>query len=182
MGRCQGLGRNTVEDTGGFSIADLKAWGFIHEGATARGSLTLSRNGEKTGSIGLEVRLDKSYSYAEFDYRLDGKPVKYSHGLMTVRPHFGGRRYYFRCRNCLSCVTALYLRGGYYACRKCHGLVYESSQKHNCPYAGLTRALTLEKRAEKLRERGHPRKANRLLERAGQLSMMGWADMMSRGD
>jgi hypothetical protein len=72
------------------------------------------------------------------------------------------------------------LTGGYYACRHCHRLAYEVSQKHRAPLEILNRALNLENRAEELRKYGPPRKANRLLERAYRFNMMGLRDLQAR--
>lgn len=174
MGRCRGLGRDTVEDTTQLTIDDLKLWGYLPEGFK-RGILTLKRGEEETGSLGIEVHIKDPRSYIKFDYLLgqEKKPVFYEHEIELFPCYFGGHRFYFRCRHCSRRVMALYLSGGYYACRHCHNLAYEASQKHRAPYEILSRALSLGDRAKRLKKYGHPRKANRLLERAYRLKMMG---------
>lgn len=179
MGRYRGLGRDTVEDTTRLTIDDLRTWDYLHEGFR-RGILTLSRGGEKTGSLNFEVHIKDPWSYIKFDYRLDGKPVAYERGIELFPCYFGGHRFYFRCRHCRRRVLALYLSGGYYACRHCHRLAYEASQEHRAPLENLGRAFRLENRAKELRKYGHPRKANRLLWRADKFNRLGLLDLQAR--
>jgi len=61
--------------------------------------------------------------------------------LVRTRPHFGGVRWWFRCR-CGLRVGRLYLPpsgGPTFACRTCHALTYRSSQTHNARLAELRR-------------------------------------------
>ena len=200
MARYRGLGRDTVEETTRLTIDDLKGWGYLHEGFKT-GLLTLSRGGQKTGSLGIRVSLDYpgtlsegtfyisgravDYRYQkggsiEFEYRLDGEPVKYRHYLELFPCHLGGHRLFIRCRHCNRRVRALYLKGGYYACRHCQRLTYEARQEHGGYLETLSRAFRFERRAEELRKRGHPRKANRLLERSYRLFQIGGAELLAR--
>ena len=199
MARYRGLGRDTVEEITRLTLDDLKAWGYLHEGYKA-GLLTLLRGGQKTGSLGIRVSLnypgtlsegtfyisgravDYHYQkggFIEFEYRLDGEPVKYQHYLELFPCHLGGHRLYIRCRHCNRRVTALYLKGGYYACRHCQRLAYELSQRHRGPLETLERSYSFKNRAEELRKRGHPRKANRLLERSYRLFQVGGAELIA---
>jgi hypothetical protein len=173
-------GRDLVEETPRLSIEDLRAWKFIPKAGKEwgrdsvtelSGTITFSRNGEETGSLGVKVHVDGALSYVRFDYLLgyEKKPVTYEHELALVPCYYGGHRFYFRCRHCRRRVTALYLSGGYYACRHCHRLAYEVSQAHRTLSEKLDRSRSLRARAEKLRKYHHPRKANRLLYRADEL-------------
>jgi len=185
MARYRGLGRDTVEETTRLTIDDLKSWGFISKEPGLRsGTLTLSRSGEKTGSLGVTVKIEeepRNPSYIYFAYLLgyEKKPVEYEHRIELFPLHFGGRRHYFRCRHCNRRVTALYLKGGYYACRHCQRLAYELSQRHRGPLETLERSYSFKNRAEELRKRGHPRKANRLLERSYRLFQVGGAELIA---
>jgi hypothetical protein len=76
--------------------------------------------------------------------------------LTTVRPHFGGLRWLFRCpaivdgEPCNRRVGWLYamdLESGVFACRRCHGLTYRSCQQSH-RWAGLARQLTQSIRAQ----------------------------------
>lgn len=167
-------GRDMVEETPRITIDDLRAWHFIPgPGEERQGTITLSRNGEMTGSLQATVRMDGSMSFIRFDYLLgeDRKPVTHRHGLEPFPCHFGGHKLYFRCEYCGRRVTALYLSGGYYACRHCHRLAYMVSQEHGSIFEMIDRANYLHARAKRLRERRHPRKANRLLARAEELKV-----------
>ena len=179
MGHYRGLGRDIVEETSRLTIDDLKIWGCLHDGF-CRKYIKLLRGEEERGSLGIKVEILKKpfHSYIQFNYLLNKKPVEYFHVIELFPCYFGGHRYYFQCRYCNRRVTALYLSGGYYACRHCHNLAYEASQKHRAPFENLNRALRLENRAEKLKKYGHPRKANRLLWRADKFSKLGLLDLL----
>lgn len=75
--------------------------------------------------------------FARFSYALNGsdgnsEDFDYSVGLTSTPCHFGGRRWWFACplirdgTPCRRRVAVLYLRGGYFGCRQCHGLAYKS--------------------------------------------------------
>jgi len=173
-------GRDRVEDTPRLTIEDLRAWGFITGSPGDKsGTITFSRNGQETGSLGVKVHIEGAWSYVRFDYLLgyDKKPVAYEHELEPSPCYYGGHRLYFRCRHCKRRVTALYLSGGYYTCRHCHRLAYEVSQAHGTLSEKIDRAWSLRARAEKLRKYHHPRKANRLYLRADELEAVSWLDV-----
>jgi hypothetical protein len=52
--------------------------------------------------------------------------------VTTVRPHLGGKRFYFQC-GCGRRAGRLYLPPGQgsYRCRHCHSLTYKSAQTHD---------------------------------------------------
>lgn len=199
MGRRSYSGRGVIEDTGRITLDDLRAWGFIPKGSgMTSGIITLSRNGEKSGNLGLTVRLNYpgnlaegyfnlngnfiDYRYQkggslEFDYKLNGEPVKYQYHLELFPCHFGVHRLFIRCRNCNRRVTALYLWRGYYSCRHCLRLVYQGSRGHRDPSNKMYLAHNLEARADRLQKNRYPRKANRLRERAAQLSYESLMDL-----
>ena len=53
----------------------------------------------------------------------------------AARPHYGGLRWWFTCplvvggRSCTRRAGKLYLRGGYFGCRRCQDLTYRSCQE-----------------------------------------------------
>jgi hypothetical protein len=71
----------------------------------------------------------------DYTVRLEATPCRY-----------GGRRWWFRCPlshagvACGARVRKLYLRGRWFGCRKCHGLVYRSSQERDGRVYALARA------------------------------------------
>lgn len=158
--------RAVIEDTAKITIQDLKTWGYLRQGKRS-GTLTISRNGEKTGSLGISVNFNNVYdSYIEFDYTLDGKPVRYSHRIELFPCNYGRYRYYFICRNTGARVTALYLDNGYYASRHFHKMVYQCSRGHKNSFGIIDKWQNLDKRAERLKRNGHPRKAKKYYEKA----------------
>jgi len=168
-----------IEQTSHLTIDDLRTWDCLHEGFCKK-YIKLMRGEEETGSLNFEVHIEGPWSYIKFDYLLNKKPVSYEHEIELFPCYFGGHRYFFLCRYCRQRVTALYLSGGYYACRHCQRLAYEVSQKHRVFLANFSRATSLRKRAERLRQNGHPRKANRLLWRACQLDGEALGDIYDR--
>ena len=146
-----------------FKLLELNNHGNIREA----GLLDASRNGQKTGSLGISVKIDNEYnSYIEFDYLLNGKPVKYTHRIEFFPCHYGNIRYYFICRETGKRVTALYFVGGYYASRHYHRMAYQCSRDHKSHDNLLHRYWNLERKAEYQKEHGHPRKANKLFIKA----------------
>jgi hypothetical protein len=87
----------------------------------------------------LEYRLEREgYSgwtcLLSFALEDDPEPVEVHQRISMVktRPHFGGRRWWFRCPGDVECgrrCHKLYLPwgGSGFACRGCHGLIYSST-------------------------------------------------------
>ena len=179
MGRWEYSSRGVLESTAKIMIEDLKVWGLFEYGCKISGTITILTNGQKNGSVGVTVDVNpKEESHILFDYRRNGEPVSYRHGIELFPCHYGGYRYFFICRDCGRRVTALYLYGGYYTCRHCHRLVYQSNRDHRSLNQNLHRSQNLEVRAERLRERRHPRKANRILKEAEYCDAMSWGDFL----
>jgi len=84
--------------------------------------------GETLGSIGLTGRLGA----LALNYTADGQPI-HEHVTVTRTPcAFGGSRPWFKCPRCWGRVAVLYLRGGRFRCRACHGLRYASQSEDAC--------------------------------------------------
>lgn len=142
MGRYAYSDRNTVEESKKISITRLKKWGYLNDYERS-GTLTYSRGGMQSGSIG--IILDDDNTYLTLDYtqtnRYTGKTKHYHYkvNLTVTRCHFGGLRYWFVCpivKNGKACnrrVGTLYLPpgGGYFGCRHCHDLTYDDQKTHN---------------------------------------------------
>lgn len=168
--------RNTaevIEDTGKITIQDLKAWGYLNPGWKS-GIITLSRNGEKTGSLRITVNIDDYYSYIQFDYALNGKPLSYKHSLELFPCHYGNFRYYFICRETGRRVTALYSVGGYYASRHYHKMTYSCSRYHRGQWYYLDKYRNLDIKSEWLKKNGHTRKANKYYWQARYYEDLSW--------
>ena len=182
MGRYRKYGRwDIVEETSRLTLEDFWTWGYLQESSYRSGLLTFSRDGEETGSLGIAVNIEGPLSYIKFNYLLgyEKKPVEYEHRIEAFPLHFGGHRYYFKCRYCRRRVTALYMDGGYYACRHCQSLTYRVRREHKSPRLKIRRSRDLKGRANIPQKNRHPRKANRLLERAYQLEGESIEDVVS---
>lgn len=107
---------------------DVGPWGF--------GFMTWRQSGLVIASLHYQV-LDKraddmlivlNYNAPSNSANVVAQQVAQQVTLKATRPHFGGSRWWFRCR-CDRRVSALYLRDGYFACRSCHSLRYFSSKQ-----------------------------------------------------
>jgi hypothetical protein len=109
------------------SISDLNRWGYLKPGRYKTGSITWSRNGTVTSSIGIAVSTFTDSPYLELKYSYGYKPVRYKVGLITVPANIGkGEVWYFVCpytgRNC----RILYSIGSLFLHRHaCKGYLYE---------------------------------------------------------
>lgn len=73
----------------------------------------------------------------------------------------GGKRWWFFCPRCGLRRARLYLRSRYFACRVCHQLTYQSSQRAH--YLERARALTLKLWQHNCRQRVSQAKSSRRL-------------------
>lgn len=132
--------RNTTDTTKKISIFRLRKQGYL-SGCTSSDTMSWKWNGEPSGSIGFSISLienKESYSYIRLEYRTrDSSETEWeAHNdefrLVKVPCHFGGFRWFFKCeqnRNGYYCgkrVALLYMANGYFSCRKCANLSYDS--------------------------------------------------------
>ena len=179
MGSWEYNSRGVVENTLRVTIEDLKVRGLLKYGYKISGTLTILTNGQESGSVGVTADVDpKGQSHVQFNYRRNGVPLNYRHNIELFPCPYGNHRYFIICRGCGRRVTALYLHAGYFSCRHCHRLVYQSSRDHRSLYQNVHRSQNLEARAKRLRERGHPRKANRVQWLAEDRDRMSWLDIL----
>lgn len=123
--------KRTVEQCYRFSIDDFARAGAIAPGRRAGGRFEM-------GGLTVEFETDCAETSGRFKMRYtapDGERVAYWVDLVTVRPNFGGLRWYALCPNtrCRQRVSKLYkpTRGRFFACRDCHELTYKSRQEHD---------------------------------------------------
>lgn len=122
------------------SISFLNKNGFF-ETALCSKAVSWWRNGEKTGSITVEYRIDDFYPYLKFIYTQTdndtGKKEDFDYKVhLTSTPcYFGGLRYWFICpltvngKPCGRRVGTLYKNGNYFGCRHCYDLTYSSKNE-----------------------------------------------------
>ena len=188
MGRDAYSRRAVLEYSYGLRIEDLKTWGILTGKplrATWGGTITASAGVwdeelalyTATVNIADKVLLGtvngfpyhSEESFISLEVVQDGRSCTGRHNLERQSVHFGGFRWFFRCGTCGRRCRALYFGRRSFGCRLCLGLVYQVSREHRNSEQFRRRAEKLEKRAGVLRERRHPRLANRLLWQANDL-------------
>lgn len=119
------------------SVYFLKENGYFRN-CWMSGTVTWSRDGEKTGSISLQSNINDHEKYVRFIYTQTNRDtgekqsLDYKIPLVATPCHFGGFRYWFQCPwyvNGVCCgrrVGVLHLGDKYFACRHCNNLTYES--------------------------------------------------------
>lgn len=134
--------------TNNFLCIDVREW--AREGLTAEGCIfewSWLSNKKTVARIRVSTQKDKlqlSYRARNFGGGWDDK--NYAVSLEYQPCNFGGQRVWFRCpaSGCNRRVATLF-GGDIFACRKCHGLVYESQNE-----AAFERAI---RKAKRIRER-----------------------------
>jgi hypothetical protein len=124
------------------SVSFLKKHGYL-KNSWASGTMTWSRNGTKTGCVGIQSVIRDDEKYIRFYYTQtdrstgDIEDFDYQIPLVTTPCYFGGFRYWFQCpwytngTYCGRRVGVLYLGDKHFACRHCHHLTYESRNVSN---------------------------------------------------
>lgn len=74
-------------------------------------------------------------------------PSRQSVVLESMLLHFGGCRWWIKYPQCLRRCAKLHLLGGYFACRVCHNLVYQSQRLHRS-FGQLTKVISNKKGRE----------------------------------
>ena len=129
MGRYAGFGRDTVESRRCLDVRRLNRRGVLRPGTA--NVVTWWRRDQRVGSIGIQAE----HNGIVLRYRTrangdsDWRHVEQHIDLDTTPCHFGGERNWFLCPECYRRVACLYAGSGGYACRKCHGLNYESQHE-----------------------------------------------------
>ncbi len=158
------------------SVYFLKKHGYFSSGIS--GTMTWSRNGEKTGSTGIQSNIDDSEQYIRFTYTQTDRDTgekqdfDYKVPLITTPCHFGGFRYWFQCpwyANGVYCgrrVGVLYLGGKHFACRHCYNLTYESQKLSGIwkTFGNVTSAPELDEMEAKLKRKWYAGKMRKNIE------------------
>lgn len=120
------MAKATVE---GLRFIDVQDWhrrGLLKPGQWI--SWSWQRNGEKSGSIAVEVESER----VVLRYGISGPGGKYQRFREPAYLDFspcnrGGKRPWFQCPSCGHRVVVLYFCQ-YFGCRRCHRLAYKSQQ------------------------------------------------------
>jgi hypothetical protein len=127
---------------------DLRRW--HREGRLSAGqefSWSWGRGGELSSGIRVRARLDEvvlTHRYRGWG-AAEWKTVEQRVPITWTGCHFGGHRPWFVCGYCACKFAVLYGVGAFFACRRCHGLVY-ASQRNNRWHRGVSRAQKIRMR------------------------------------
>jgi len=122
------------------SISDLKRWGYLIPNQWKRGTITWSRNGNKTGSISIAINTLAENPYMVLDYTCNKVPINYSVQLVSIPSNLGkGVVWFFicprtgkRCRKLHCADTYFYHRSafrGYFYEKQVQSLGYRKLEK-----------------------------------------------------
>ncbi len=117
-------------------------------------TISWSRNNIEAFSIGLRIVIVPNDRFVELLYKLvgpDGKKIQVDTQVMllTTKCNYGGTRYWFECPSCYERVGIMYHRSGYFACRHCQHLTYESKKVNGVEK--ITGRIVSDKEVEALR-------------------------------
>jgi hypothetical protein len=126
-----GSKKSTTDSQHDIDIRRMKKNNWLNPGTT--GSLSWSRRGKKTGSVG--YRMEESRMTLHYKYRPRGgewEQVEQTILFDRTPCNYGGHRTWFLCPHCMKRVAVLYGAGKYFLCRHCHDLVYASQHEDRC--------------------------------------------------
>ncbi len=161
--------RDTVESTKSLSIFWLNQKNIIPgNDSSISGRINWSINGNKTGDIRYEINISfKENSFIRLHYQIKSLDMDYDYKIFLVHLpcNLGGFRWYFKCINCNRTAGVIYLDSGYFVCRICANLSYESCNENkrfrSWPYSVISRDFKADKAYEKVKTkfyRGNPTK------------------------
>src|SRR5258708_2534077 len=172
--------KETVESALNLDILELQREGFLKVAAGVASEIQWTTNGKACSSVGyvLEKREGIPISMRlQYKTSEDQRSSDYWVSITPTSCNYGGVRLWFLCpgwKNGVRCgrrCRKLYLRGNVFACRVCHELTYESTQKSGSLFYELI------ERPMKIRDRTVPAlkylRAGRKRDRA--LRRMDWA-------
>lgn len=116
-----------INDLKSISIGELSKWGYTRVGFWKSGTITWSRNGEKTGSIGIATDVEETRAVLNLSYTCDGKSLDYD-VLLERKPSNLGRGWvwYMRCPRTGKRCRKLYLYNAYFVSRAAIPGFYEA--------------------------------------------------------
>ncbi|MCW5203227.1 hypothetical protein VU12_09845 [Desulfobulbus sp. US4] len=134
----------TTEGQHQIDIRLLKKQNRLRAGSS--GSLSWSRRGRQTGSVGYRTEEDRMIlNYRHRPHGGEWEPVEQTIPFELTPCNYGGHRTWFLCPHCMKRVAVLYGAGKDFLCRHCHDLVYTSQQENE--------SFRLIHKAQKIRRR-----------------------------
>lgn len=115
------------EDLKTVSISFLTKYGYLKPNQWQSGTISWSRDGNKTGSISIQVNTHPESPYLELDYKCNEAPINYRVQLISASSNLGkGVVWYFVCPHTGKRCRKLYLADTYFYHRSAFkGYVYE---------------------------------------------------------
>jgi hypothetical protein len=115
------------DDVKTISISFLTKHGYLKPNQWRNGTITWSRNGNKTGSISIGIYTNPENSYLELDYKCNEAPINYRVQLISAPSNLGkGVVWYFVCPRTGKRCRKLYLADTYFYHRSAfRGCMYE---------------------------------------------------------
>lgn len=135
------------------SISFLTKQGYLKPNQWQSGTITWSRNGNKTGSISIIVNTQAENPYVELDYKCNETLINYRVQLVSTLSNLGkGVVWYFVCPHTGKRCRKLYLANAHFYHRSAfRGFMYEK-QTQSKKYRGLDKTLGVYFRADQLYE------------------------------
>lgn len=124
------------------SVSFLTKHGYLKPNQWQSGTITWSSNGNKTGSISIQVNTHSEQPYIELDYKYRDEPRNYKVYLTSTPSNLNrGEIWYFICPQTKKRCRKLYSIGGYFLHREAfNGCMYET-QTQSKKYRQLDKTL-----------------------------------------
>lgn len=110
------------------------------------GTLTWSRGGHKTGSIGYRLFPDRMVLHYSAPMNGERQDIGETFLMRPTEQPFGGHRWWIECKGCGRRCRVLY-GAAYFRCRQCHRLTYDSQYEH-IHVPGVSRAMRIRQKLE----------------------------------
>ena len=135
------------------SISFLTKHNYLKPNQWQSGTITWSRNGNKTGSISIRVNTQPESPYLELDYKCNEAPINYRVQLVSAPSNLGkGVVWYFVCPHTGKRCRKLYLADTYFYHRSAFRDCMYEKQTQSKKYRGLDKTLGVYYRADQLYE------------------------------
>lgn len=141
------------EDLKTVSISFLTKYRYLKPNQWQSGTINWSSNGNRTGSISIQVNTQSEQPYIELDYKCNEAPIKYRVQLVSAPSNLGkGVVWYFVCPRTGKRCRKLYLADTYFYHRSAfRGCMYEK-QTQSKNYRDLDKTLGVYFRTDQLFE------------------------------
>ena len=169
--------KDKAEDCYKLSTDNFARWKVLQWGIRF-GMVTWKRGDRQTGACRYQADIYETGNSIMFFSELNGL-LRYDVrvNLSCYRPGFGGKRYLFICPRCGRRMRTLFIKGGVIGCRKCLNLTYYSCVRNSAmkslykfmaagtrySWEDMRAALEYDRRMQRKRPRGRPRKQDRFL-------------------